>query len=1052
MRHLLAGVFALCLAFATTAFGQGLTSSTISGVVTDTAGKPVTGATVTVFYAPTNTTSTTIANAAGRFNFSGLPVGGPYTITATSSGFKSKEEKDVNLDLSQVHRADFSLEGTSEIVKMEAFVTSASANTLFDSLTTGSGSQIAQLQIDTTPTIARTINEFARLDPRVVITDRTNGETSAAGQNHRYNSMLIDGVKSNDVFGISSNGLPSQGNPISLDVIQAFDVEVSPYDVKQSGFTGAAINSVTKSGTNEFHGSVKYLWTNQNARAKNEDVTSVLYGKREVFSEKTTSATFGGPILKDKLFFFLGYEKFKNVQPPPSAGFVPSDAAIALIQSTFKSYGYDVGQFQAAGSLQKYDTKYFAKLDWNINSQHRLSYRYNKTDGQAPIFQDFSGSNSTSFSNHWYTNHQLFESHLVSLFSTWSPDFSTEVRASYGQYKTDRLLAGPDFPQVVMIGVPSSVTGASTGAVFVGTENSSANNHLKVDDYNLTINNTYLWGDHTLEFGLDLERSNFFDIFLQSLDGAYGTATGTTTAGYQYSQLAGAGGITGQPISYFYQFNPTGGTINQAYTINNFDRKALYLQDRWRFSPSLTFTAALRADRYSTPKPGYNAAASTAFGIDNSNSLDGLTSVSPRVGFNWAVDAEKKTQVRGGVGVFLGQGPGVWIANNYFNNGLSSISVSKPILASQGITNIPFQPDPTKQLRGTIPTFTINAMDSNFKLPTSLKSNIAIDRKLPWLGMTFTIEFNDTKVLESTWYQDLNLKVIGTTPDGRTLYGGAGNRVNAGYGTVFVMKNTKNGDARQTTLKLNKPWRDHWFGSVSYTYGTSTDVSPITSSTAGSNFGGRIQYNNDESAGRSNYEVRHRAFASVGRDWNLLKGYRTITSFQFEARSGRPYSYVYFSSDVNGDAANQNNDLFYVPTGPNDPKVRWASQTASDNFFAWLAGNGDLAKYAGKVVPRNSSNSKFIHLLDFHLSQEIPIWRNVKGELFYDIINLGNLLNSHWGRISQVGFPYNYTVASATVDTVANQYVYNFTGTPSGQRMQADTSRWQMQGGVQIKF
>jgi hypothetical protein len=315
-----------------------------------------------------------------------------------------------------------------------------------------------------------------------------------------------------------------------------------------------------------------------------------------------------------------------------------------------------------------------------------------------------------------------------------------------------------------------------------------------------------------------------------------------------------------------------------------------------------------------------------------------------------------------------------------------------------------------------------------------------------------TLEFNDTKTLQSYWYQDLNLKQIGTTPDGRILYGGASNRVNPGYVNVYVMKNTKKGDAQQTTVKLDKPWRNHWFGSLSYTYGTSQDVSPVTSSTAGSNLGGRMVYNNDDSLGRSNYEVRHRAFAMIGRDWNLIKGYRTITSLQFEARSGRPYSFVFFSSDINADTANQSNDLFYVPSGPTDPKVRWTSQAQSDSFFAWLAGMKELNKFAGKVVPRASANSKFIHTLDFHLSQEIPIWGNVRGEMFYDITNLGNLINSHWGRITQMNFPYNYSVASATVDTVANQYVYSWTGLPPGQRLSVDISRWQMQFGVQVKF
>ncbi len=1048
LKYLLTGFCALFCALASTALGQSLISSSISGIVSS-GGKPLAGAAVTAFYEPTNTKVTTTTNASGRFLFDGLRVGGPYTVSVAAGGFQPQEQKGIQLELSQVYQTDFDFKAPqpSDVVVMQAFVTTADSNTLFDSLTTGSGSQVNQQQIETFPTIARTMNEFARLDPRVVITDRTNGETSAGGQNHRYNSMLIDGVKSNDVFGLTSNGLPAQGNPISIDVIQSFDVQVAPYDVRQSGFTGAAINSVTKSGGNDFHGTLKYLWTNQNLRAKNEDPTNVNYGKRETFRESTLSATLGGPILKNRLFFFAGYEKFKRIEPPPSPGFGPTDAAVQLIRDTFKAYNYDVGSFSNAGSLKKYDSKLFGKLDWNISDGQRLSYRYNKADGHQPIFQDYTTSNATSFGGHWYTNHTLNESHVVSLFSNWTPDFKTEVRASRSKYKSDRDPNGPDFPQVVITQVPSSTTG--TGTIFVGTENSTANNHLKVDDYNATLDATYLWNDHTLEAGIDFEKDNFFDIFLQSLDGAYGTSS--ATGGYTYAQLGGAAGLTGQPINYAYQFNPGGITVANAYTINNFNRMAVYAQDRWSVNPKLTLTGGVRLDRYATPIPGYNAAASAFAGINNTNSIDGLTTVSPRFGFNWALDSDKKTQIRGGAGIFLGQGPGVWLANNYFNNGLSSRTATKATLAAQGITDIPFQPDVTKQLKGNTSTTTINMLANNFKLPTVLKANLAVDRKLPGVGLVATLEFNETKTLEATWYQDLNLKQIGTTPDGRILYGGAANRNSASFVNVFLMKNTKKGEAQQGTVKLQKPWKNHWFASISYTYGTSQDVSPVTSSTAGSNFGGRIVYNNDDTVGRSNYEVRHRVLATLEKDFYFVKNYRTVASLVFETRSGRPFSYV-FSNDANGDAANQSNDLFYVPTGPSDPKVVFTTQAQSDNFFAWLAGNKDLNRFAGQVVPRNSGTSRFIHQADLHIQQEIPIWGNVKGELFYDILNFGNLLNSHWGRYSAVNFPYNYFVASGVANTTTNQYTYTYTSTPRGQTMGTDLSRWQMQGGVQVKF
>ena len=1056
IRNLLTGAWALLFAFATAAFGQGVTSSNISGIVSDAAGKPISGAIVTVVYAPTNSTTTTTTNTAGRYSFTGLRVGGPYVVSATANGEKSNERTDINLDLSQTFQADLSVGTEAEIVKMEAFVTHADSNVLFDSFVTGSGTDLSQARIDAVPTIARALNEYAKLDPRIVITDRSNGETSALGQNGRYNSIMIDGIRSNDTFGLTSNGLPSQSNPISIDTIEAFNIETSPYDVAQSGFTGAAINAVTKSGTNEYHGMIKYLWTNQRIRAKNEDPTNINYGKREVFSENTMVATLGGPIIKDKLFFFGSYETFKRLDPVTNPGFQPTDAAVQTIVTALKAYNYDPGVLTNSGNAEKKDHKVLAKIDWNISDAQRLSVRYNKTKGTQPIFQDFSSTSAISFSNHWYTNQQIDTNYVATLFSNWTPNFKTETKVAFSTYQTDRSPNGPAFPQIVIAGVPSTAGGTATGYAFVGWENSTQLNHLLVKDNNYTFTGTYLLDNHTISFGVDYEYNHFYNAFAQGVDGTYGTSATTSLYGFNYSALS-ASGISGGTLNYTYQYSPTGGSLAADWKYTN---PALFLQDQWHVNSRLTVTAGLRLDTFTSDKPGYNAALSNyawpmlgGQTVSNTNSIDGSKNLAPRVSFNLALDEDRTTQLRGGIGVFQGKGPGVWLSNNFSNNGLLIAQATKATLATNGITTITFQPDPTKQIYSpSQPTYAVNLMQNGFKLPSALKGNLSVDRKLPWMGLIATLSYDQTKNMENYYYEDINLKPIGTLPDGRTLYGGNGNRVNPSFTNVFLMKDTKKGNAYNYTAELKKPYKNHWFGTVSYTYGRATDVSPITSSTAGSNFGARMATDsNSEELATSNYQVKHRFSASVSRDFNYFKGFKTTLGFYYEARSGRPYSYV-FSSDINGDAANQNNDLFYVPTGPSDPKVRFTTQAQSDAFFAWLNGVSDLKKYAGSIVPRNSATSKWIHQLDFNLRQEIPIWGNVKAELFYDIYNLTNLLNSHWGRYTQIGFPYNYFVSAATYDPVANQYVYNFTGTPRGQTLDNTLSRWQMQAGVSLKF
>ena len=1052
IRNFLPGALALLFALTTTAFGQGVASSAISGAVTDATGKAVSGATVTLVYAPTNTVSVTTTNATGRYSFPGLRVGGPYTVSATANGQKSKERTDINIDLGQTFQADLGVGTEAEIVKMEAFVTHADSNTLFDSFVTGSSTDVSQLRIAAVPTISRALNEYARLDPRIVITDRTNGETSAGGQNGRYNSIQIDGVRSNDVFGLTSNGLPSQGNPISIDTIEAFNIETSPYDASRSGFTGASINAVTKSGTNEYHGAVKYLWTNQNLRAKNEDPTNINYGKRESFSEKTLVATLGGPILKDKLFFFASYEKYSRLDPVSNPGFQPTDAAIQTIVNAFKAYNYDVGTLSNSGNVEKKDTKVLAKIDWNISSSQRLSIRYNKTKGEQPIFQDFSSTSATSFSNHWYLNEQKDTNYVATLYSNWTPNFKTETKVAMSRYQTDRTPNGKEFPQVIIGGVPSTASTGATGSVFVGWENSTQLNHLDVKNNNYTFTGTYLLDDHTVTFGVDYEYNHFFNAFAQSVDGAYGTSTSAN--GFAFTALS-ATGISGIANNYTYGYSPTSGSLAADWKFSN---PALFVQDQWHINNRLTVTAGLRLDTFTSDKPAYNAAFSTyawpTLGgqtINNTNSFDGAKLVAPRLSFNYALDSDRKTQLRGGIGVFQGKGPGVWISNNFSNNGILLAQSTKATLAQNGITNITFQPDVKQQYKSAAsPTFAINAMQNGFKLPSALKANLAIDRKLPWMGLTATLSYDQTKTLENYYYQDINLNPSGALPDGRIRYSG---RVNPNFTNVFIMKDTKLGNAYNYTFELKKPYKDHWFGAFNYTYGSSKDVSPVTSSTAGSNFGARMAVNpNSQELATSNYQVKHRFSFNASRDFNYFKRFKTTLGFYYEARSGRPYSYV-FNADVNGDTANQSNDLVYVPTGPNDPKVRFTNQAQSDAFFTWLNGVADLKKYAGGIVPRNSATSKWIHQLDFNLRQEIPVWGNVKAELFYDIYNLTNLLNSHWGRYTQIGFPYNYFVTTgATYDAAANQYVYSFANAPRGQTLDNTLTRWQMQCGISLKF
>jgi hypothetical protein len=345
-------------------------------------------------------------------------------------------------------------------------------------------------------------------------------------------------------------------------------------------------------------------------------------------------------------------------------------------------------------------------------------------------------------------------------------------------------------------------------------------------------------------------------------------------------------------------------------------------------------------------------------------------------------------------------------------------------------------------------------------MPTVARGSLEFEHKFPWQNLTFSADYVYTYTLEGLAYKNINLRRTGTGPDGRTIYGDRtksyglvsnSQYLSSSFTDVYLLTNTSKGVAGHATVSLSRPLRKHWGASISYTRGCSSDVSSVTSSTAATNFSSRAGIDpNDDRLGTSNYETRDRVQANLTIRFAAVKRFDTKIALYYEGRSGRPYSYI-FGSDVNGDGADYDNDLFYVPTGPDDPKVRWASASQSDSFFAYLESNPSLKCFAGRIAPRNSERSQYQHRYDLKFTQEIPVRRSLKAELFFDILNLANLLNDKWGQVSAVSFPYGLAVANASYDPVANQYVYRFTGAKT-QSLQASLSRWQMQAGTRVKF
>lgn len=1057
LQHLFNGFIVLCLAIAPAAFGQGITTSALTGFVTDAQGKPIANAVVTVVHEPSGTKAVTTSRASGQFNLSGLRVGGPYTVTATSNGYRSEVRNGVYLELGSAAELAFSL--TSETVTMEAFKVEADHDITFGSGKIGGGTSFGSTQITDVPSVRRNVQDVAVLDSRLFLNSLDQGgQLSAQGQNFRFNSLLIDGVQANDPFGLNSSGFSSLKSPIPLEALQSLSIELNPYDVRRSGFTGALINAVTKSGTNEFHGMVYGEYTDLYDRAKNP-----VSGAREFFRERTYGFNVGGPIIPNRLFFFVADDYFRRNTLAPAQLFLPDANTVAQVVARAKAVGYDPGTFTGASSFQIQKSQ-IAKLDWNITDSHRLSLQYRDNFGTAPIYTNFnSSSTQTSFSNYWYDAPLHTHGYTAQLFDTWSSNFRTEFSVAHTHYNGSPNPHGPAFPEVFIrgvTGVNSSGTAVTSGTLDLGTDASRQLNGIITKTDNYAFSAEYSLGNHTLTGGGDYEKKQVWDAFVARY---YGSYTFNSVADW----LAGTNGSLTQ-----LTLSP-GTSIKDALAIYTYTQRGLYLQDLWKPSERLSITAGLRFDDPYVPDapipiPTTAAFSETsfqnAFGMSSTTTNNGNYTIAPRLGFNYELKSDRKTQIRGGIGLFQGTNPSVWLGNPYQNRGVTSSSTS----------TVNFSPTITPPTVGAPGLATVNVTDPSFRPPVSWKGNLAIDHTLPFGGLIVSAEYDQVVVQRALTTLDLNLKQVGTNPDGRAQYAGtivaataagrgssnsnpyssAANYKNAGFGDVLYLTNTNKGGGHDFTLSLARPLKNNWAASLAWTHSHYTEVSPATSSVAQSNYNGRkIANPNENVASTSNTNVPDRIVGSLSYQLNLIKNAPTYVSLVYQGRTGHNYSWVFYG-DANGDGFTFN-DLFYMPSGPNDPKVRWGSATEQANFFAYAQAAG-LNRFAGQIVPRNSETSPWTQTVDLKFTQTIPIYKRVKGELYFNVLNLGNLLNRKWGLQQEVVFSYGRAIAGTTYDPATNQYVYTFTPqtldpVPIVNNDQP-VSRWQLQSGIRIRF
>lgn len=1010
-------------------FGQGVTSAGINGIVTAPNGSPISGATVVVTHIPSGTTYRTVSRASGYFGVNNVRVGGPFTIRVTADPYQPTGAQEIFTELGKTQQVNIAMASQEEIQELEAFtITGDEISYVLNSNTAGAKSTLNNEAIESNPQVRRSINDFAKFNPYASITEDDRNELTVAGQNSRFNSVQIDGVRSNDQFGLNSNGVASFGAPIASDAIEQITVEVSPYDVTQSGFTGASINAVTKSGTNEFSGSLYTYYTDDNYRG--DDPRD---GSNSLFRQYTWGGTLGGPIIKDKLFYFINYEEFEQTEQPGSAFFTPDPTAVQqVIDYGNNVLGLDFGTFAPPNAAVETEEKILAKIDWNVSDNHRANFTYRKTEGINPNFGNYDDFGETALSSNFYTQQRDEQSFVGQLFSTWNPNFQTEFRVAYSEFRQPTTFESP-LPRIEIDEFPDNMGDPDGGELFFGTERFRHANNLEWDTLQITAIGNYYKDDFKITFGFDHETTDFRNLFLSD---AFGTWTFATLDDFLNDIPDRDGfrntGIEGQNPIAEPEVSVTG----------------LFVQNEWTVNSRLTVTGGLRADIVTSDKtPPEAQGFEGIFGFRNNGTIDGETLVAPRFSFNYAVNEDRSIQVRGGIGLFQGRNPAVWIGNAFTNNGETSGSIDLENGLVDYVQN-DFDPNnPIIFVPRQESTPDVDVIEDGLSLPAAWRYNLALDWEITpdWI-LTAEVLLTDTE--NALWVENANQPVIGQGPDGRDLYDDEG--LTSEFGDVYVLRNTDEGSAENFTLQIQKINRgEGLFGSLSWTFGKSEEANPFTSSRAVSNWDNRAVFNtNQVEISTSNFEVRHRFLGVFGYTHKWTDDIKTTATLVYEGREGRPFSYV-FGNDINGDDV-FDNDLFYVPTGPNDPLVSFDPAFDQASFFNYLAARG-LNDFAGQALPRNSEKSPWVHTLDLKVVQELPVWNNIHAEIFFDFKNLGNWIDDDWGLVSEASFPFVAEVAEAEI--VNGQYNFTeFNGEAPTIRVGDYRSRWNFQVGAKIKW
>lgn len=1089
-------VMMLVLFLSVTAAYSQVTTSGMTGTVTSIEGESLPGATVVAVHEPSGTQYGTITNNEGRFNLQGMRPGGPYKIEVSFVGFALKTYTEVRLYLGEAFVLDVVLdESTVDVDEILIVGRKASA---FQTDKTGATTNISNQQLNAMPTINRSISDIARISPYA------NG-MSFAGGDGRSTNFTVDGANFNNNFGLSSN-LPGGGNPISLDAIEEVQVVIAPYDVRQTNFIGGGINAITKSGTNTFRGSAYTYLNNQNMRGNK--IGDVDFGERSEESRTIYGATLSGPIIKNKLFFFVNGEY--EVRPGQVVTWRPSDNGVAntdlslsrtskadmerVKQHLIQNYGYDPGSYTDYPADES-NRKLLARIDWNINDANKLSLRYNYTKNQG--WSQTNGNStdagfrhngfnrisqySMAFSNSIYSSDNIVNSFSLDLNSRISDRISNQFLTTYSKINDVRGSNSSKFPFIdIMNGVTEDGRQILEPYMSAGYELFTWNNGVNNNIFNVLNNTTFYLGNHKVTAGVNYEYQMANNSYMRNGTGYYRYAS--------IDDFLNQAAPRDFALTYGYD-----GELSPAAEVA-FNQIGLYAQDEWSVVSGLKLSYGIRADyiQYADNLIRNNAIYNLDFGgkkIDTGEWPTAKVQLSPRVGFTWDVTGDQTLKLRGGTGIFTGRLPLVFFTNMPTNSGMvqgSYAAVTRYNTATGAVTSVnpvlaslagPMITDVNEMISrlnlqntispedGALPR-DINAIDPDFRMPQVWKSSLAFDYEVPVsFPMSVTVEGIYTKKMNDVMLKNYDLK----QPDNSWVrFSGSDDRyifparaaLTYNSRNAYILANNSDGWGATGNITVTAEPIDNFNLMAAYTITESKEISGMPGSNAASAYNGLIQVNGPHipAVQRSQYVIPARAIASASYRIPYANNHMATTvNVFYNGSSAGGYSFHY-ANDMNGDG--YSTDLIYIPKEKGD--IKFVSAADEDAFFKFIEQDKYLSKNKGNYAEAYSARAPWLHRFDLRLAQDFSIQAaGTKNTLQFsvDFLNFGNLINSEWGVPKNMVVANNGRILRYEGKDASNVPSFSMAKDSNGQYLSESYSTnyhfsqtWRLQFGVRYFF